>query len=131
MAKARARCEDVEDKGYPHYGGRGIRFVFPSVADASMWVLSNLGAPPCGTSIDRIDNNRHYEPGNLRWATRSEQNSNKREYKRSTVGARVRALAKVRPDLTETTIRAWVQKGLTDDEIEGRRKHTGCGVRHT
>ena len=131
LTKARNRCEDPKDQGFESYGGRGIQFRFPSVTDATLWVLENLGAPPQGRSLDRIDNGRHYEPGNLRWATSSEQNLNKRHYKRTATGYRVRALAALRPDLTEETIRAWVKKGLTDDEITNRRKHAGCGVRHT
>lgn len=131
VTKARDRCENPKNRGFESYGGRGIRFVFTSTVAAALWVMENLGEPPAGMSLDRIDNDGHYAPGNLRWATSSEQNSNKRVYTRTAVGSRVRGLAALRPDLTEETIRTWVRKGLTDDEITSRRKHLGCGVRHT
>jgi hypothetical protein len=131
MSGARVRCTQPTAVGYASYGGRGIRFLFLSLFEATVWVIDNLGPPPSGTSIDRIDNSGHYAPGNLRWATRSEQGQNKRAYKRSLVGNRVRDLKNVRPDLTEETIRQWIRKGFSDDEITNRRKHIGCGVRHT
>lgn len=131
MQRAKRRCENPNDAGYENYGGRGIRFKFASITEAALWVLGNLGVPAAGESIDRIDNDGNYEPGNLRWATRKEQNRNKRAYNGNAYGRRIQQLRIKRLDLTYETIRTWINKGLSDDEITERRKHIGCGVRHS
>jgi hypothetical protein len=123
MVSAKQRCTNPNAAGYKNYGGRGIQFAFPSIRAAVQWVLDNLG-PRLGTrSIDRVDNDRHYEPGNLRWATRLEQARNRRAYTLRGAGARIRALRAQRQDLSYETLRQWVAAGLTDDEILGKIKH--------
>ncbi len=76
------RCENPRHPQYRDYGGRGIT-VFPAWHDPAVYVRyveQVLGPRPApGYTIDRIDNDRGYEPGNLRWATRSEQNANQRQ----------------------------------------------------
>jgi hypothetical protein len=75
-----ARCEQPGSISYPRYGGRGIRVCaeWHDVTTFIGWVAANLGPRPAGHSIDRIDNDGNYEPGNVRWATRSEQSRNQR-----------------------------------------------------
>lgn len=69
------RCRDPE---CPGYGARGIR-VHPDWIDNFQAFADHMGPRPSKDhSIDRMDNNGHYEPGNVRWATRVEQGRNKR-----------------------------------------------------
>jgi len=129
MAGAKQRCSNPNCIGYSNYGGRGVEFKFPALKPAIEWVLDNLGVRPSLLhSIDRIDNNRGYEAGNLRWATRVEQARNKRVYRRTQNGERIRGLKKQRPDLTYETLRLWITQGVTDDEILNRRKYARTSV---
>lgn len=71
------RCLNPKNARYADYGGRGIT-VCKRWSDSFSAFVSDMGEAPRGMSIDRVDNDRGYEPGNCRWATYSEQNSNYR-----------------------------------------------------
>lgn len=75
-----ARCTYPKARRYKDYGGRGI-----SVCER--WqkfenFLADMGARPEGLTIDRVNVDGNYEPGNCRWATQTEQQNNRRNSRR-------------------------------------------------
>lgn len=75
---ARARCNNPNDEHYPNWGGRGIEFRFSSFEEFHAEV-GDRPVPKFLFSIGRIDNNGHYERGNVRWETDTQQNRNRRK----------------------------------------------------
>lgn len=73
---AKHRCYNPRDKKYRLYGGRGITMCGEWRADFAAF-LAHIGPrPSTDHSLGRIDGNRGYEPGNVRWETDVQQNNN-------------------------------------------------------
>lgn len=84
-----ARCEHPQATGYQNYGGRGIRVcdrwhsVEVFISDIERW----LGPRPEGMTLDRIQGAHDYRLDNVQWASRAQQNGNRRKPSRSPIPA--------------------------------------------
>jgi len=123
-ASMKDRCGNPNSKAFPDYGGRGIKVCErwrSSYADFS----ADMGARPGGYSIDRIDNDGDYAPGNCRWASRKEQQRNQRRAVYVVIdGTRYRAieLAEMSGLKAETIIER-ANRGLSYEQVIQRERH--------
>lgn len=119
------RCTDPKNPSFKDYGGRGIRvcgdwmFGRPGQSKYQAFI-SDMGPRPSPQhTIDRINNDGNYEPGNCQWATRLEQSKNKRNNVRLTCNGRTLILADWArlSGVGEWTIRRYLKKGIPLEEI--------------
>jgi hypothetical protein len=86
---AHSRCNNPNNSAYKYYGGRGIEFRFNNFEQ----FIAYIGDRPTPKhTLDRINTDGHYEPGNVRWATRLEQQNNLRFNTRLTLDGVTRTL---------------------------------------
>ena len=74
---ARRRCFCKTAKDYPRYGGAGVTMCL-QWATSYLSFLKALGERPAGTTLERINGAKGYEPGNCKWATPAEQAANRK-----------------------------------------------------
>lgn len=80
---AKDRCQNKNNPRYPDWGGRGIEFRFNSLQE----FIIEIGIPKTSNQIlDRINNDGHYEKGNIRWTNHSISSNNRRKLKTNKTG---------------------------------------------
>lgn len=115
MQGAELRCKNPNNKMYKNYGGRGIQFRFKNPLEASIYVKNHLGLDKT-KQIDRIDNDGHYEPGNLRLSTNIQNASHTRK---TIYAAAFHAFRIAHPEIkyADSTLHRLFSTGLSFDQI--------------
>jgi len=125
------RCHNPNNKDYKNYGGRGI-VVCDMWRDSFEAFLFMVGKrPTLKHTIERMDSNGNYEPGNVRWATRYEQNQNTRSNVKLTIDGETKTVSEWSRDprcsVSEFTMYKRLDRGWTDHKevafTPSRKKH--------
>ena len=113
----KTRCYNPNSRGYQWYGARGISMC-QAWRDSFTAFLAHIGQRPTDLhTLDRIDNDGNYEPGNVRWATRNEQSQNTRL---------TRLLAH---DGETLSLSAWARRlGIDPKSLRERLRHNSTAV---
>lgn len=109
----KARCEYPKGRCFRDYGGRGIKVCEKWKNSYSAFLFDMGPRPTKDHSIVRIDNDGNYEPTNCRWATRSEQQNNRRCNRRVTIHGECMTLSQCanRYGLAKSLIRQRLDRG--------------------
>lgn len=116
------RCTNPNRADYKYYGGKGVEV-------CKRWekfenFYADMGAPPVGLTLDRVDNSKGYFPDNCKWVSRKEQVYNSSRVRRITISGTTKPL---RSWLQEVGISRYVfycrlKKGLTEQEALNQGK---------
>ncbi len=130
-AGMKQRCENPNNTAYHRYGGRGIK-VCDRWQDFDNF-LSDMGDPYDWQSLDRLDNDGDYEPGNCRWATTQEQQNNLRSNRLFTHDGKTQTLAQWARDLgiAYHVLKYRLNNGWEPPELFTIENLQGKTVKHT
>lgn len=113
----RQRCENPNSRHFHRYGGRGIEV-------CARWkifdnFLADMGQPPNGLTIERIDNNLGYSPDNCRWASRKQQQNNRNVNRFVTWKGKTQTASQWSDELgiPANTIHQRLDRGLPAEEV--------------
>ena len=119
----RQRCNDPGCKNYHRYGGRGISIceewdVFPTFYDWAMSTGYDENAPRGQCTLDRIDNDGHYEPNNCRWVSNQVQSNNRRANHRITYGGETKNIGEwaIIVGISQSTLRHRLKSGWSIEQ---------------
>ncbi len=114
------RCRNQNDPAYAHYGGRGITVCAQWQGEKGFSrFLQDMGACPCGLTLERLENDKGYSPENCAWRTRQDQMRNTRATRRLTYAG------------TTLSLVGWSEKMSISKQTLWRRLHLGWSVAKT
>lgn len=129
----RSRCYNPKNPSYFHYGYRGIIVCEQWKNDFDQF-YDDMGEVPEGMTLERINNNDGYHPGNCRWATIRDQLNNQRRNRRITFNGKTMTLSQWAEELhigqdtlSKRLDRMDISKALTEGSLMPEWKH---GTRH-
>jgi hypothetical protein len=131
-ASAVQRCSNPNNHAFHLYGGRGIRVCEQWSSFVNFF--KDMGLRPENTSLDRIDNNKGYEPGNCRWATRQQQSDNRYNIRVLTYNGKTQTLREwsAETGISLNTMRQRVVAGWSAEKcITLPTKNRKIGPNHT
>ena len=117
------RCYNPKDTGYKHYGGRGIQ-VCDRWLDSFENFLEDMGEVPYRLTLERVNNNGNYEPGNCKWTTQKRQQNNRRNNKIIEFNGKTHTMSEwadilgINSATLKKRLRNWsIERALTEDLI--------------
>lgn len=110
------RCFNPKSEDYRNYGGRGITVCSEWRLDFRSF-LGYMGDKPRGMTIERIDNDGNYQPGNVRWATKKEQANNTRSNRWITCNGKTKNISQWAKDMNVDValLHNRIHKGWSDE----------------
>ena len=123
----RRRCTNPKDAAWKNYGGRGIT-VCPQWMESFDQFVEDMGLRPDGMTLERLDTNGNYEPGNCAWvSTRDNLNNRRNTIKVNGVPLTVLAdMIGIKPD----TLRKRLARGIEPAHMLKRRLNEARSANH-
>ncbi len=129
-ANMKQRCLNPKDDKFKDYGGRGITVCREWLDSFEQFFADTGPRPELEYTLDRIDVNGNYEPGNVRWATKREQANNRRVTPHLTLDGETLPLTEwaIRLGLSSATIRGRINRGWPIERVFAPTQRHAVGI---